>query len=401
MDCWSFLIGASRFLHETFSSCWRILCSFYIFHFAPVLNIWSLSTLRGLAWWTRWWQACWTLAMVKPATSLLICLGLMAGPLATQCSNLQQESLKKFWFGVSMSCLIVGLFWICSQESFCLGSLGNRQLNAFWVDVFMALLCSQVGSLLVPQLATALVMQPIACQRLVKRHIPCAEMDPSSFRGSRNSKRWSVNWRPTQQTYHLPTFRFAFQCQTALLSSRTWWTIGWPLTCSKWRWLIFSRSTTPSTIPMALKEASLKPQKVPWQLSSSKVLKFIKHRIWKQDPILVWFPSGFSYFSFLEKSAIFNIYTYQHSMEAPEHQPLKPRSSALIPAWHWLSRRQRSWTSAMICKVQGISLSLQIPDLTMATMGNYLINNMWLIDWNNWFFFIVWLKQLGFKTHGP
>lgn len=63
--------------------------------FAPVLNVCSLSTLRDLAWWTRWWQACWTRAMVKPATSFLICLGLMAGLLAMQCSKLQQESLKK------------------------------------------------------------------------------------------------------------------------------------------------------------------------------------------------------------------------------------------------------------------------------------------------------------------
>ena len=98
--------------------------------FAPVLNVCSLSTLRDLAWWTRWWQACWTRAMVKPATSFLICLGLMAGLLAMQCSKLQQESLKKKWFGVLLFwCFVFGMFyWIC-LEDFRLGS---------WVSSFFS-----------------------------------------------------------------------------------------------------------------------------------------------------------------------------------------------------------------------------------------------------------------------
>ncbi len=292
--CWSFFF--------LFRDCWSFFKTLlWLFKrlFAPVLNISSLSTLRGLAWWTRWRQACWTLLMVKPATPFLICLVLMAGLLALQCSKLQQESLMKFGLmicfmhGKSLVLNLFGRVISVSLRSWALGSwmlFGVMWLG--WLGLFMALLCSQDGSLLAPQHAIALVRHTIAHLQLVRRHMPCAAMDPSNFQASQSSKMWSMSWRPTPQTCQLLPLRFAFRCQMALLSSRTWWTIGWPMTCSKWKWQSFSRSTIPSTIPMALREALLnQPQRVPWQLSSklsSKVPRFITPQNLKQDPIIVY-----------------------------------------------------------------------------------------------------------------
>ena len=71
-----------------------------------------------------------------------------------------------------------------------------------------------------------------------------------------------MTWRAAPVTCQALNFRCALQCPMELLSSKTWWTIGWRLKRFKWRWQTCWRNTIRSTTRMAQREAALKPVKV-------------------------------------------------------------------------------------------------------------------------------------------